>query len=97
MPRVVSLKLQQLKQRGYNNVAEWLSNPKHLYIGRQMRISIYTQKRTTEPIGTVVGLANDGIKILIRPYPMPNIPFDSKLLSYPVDSYVDRNGRIVHL
>ena len=41
MPRVVSLKLQQLKQRGYNNVAEWLSNSKDLYVERRMRMFIH--------------------------------------------------------
>eukprot|EP01084_Bolivina_argentea_P202803 346429_1 len=97
MPKVVSLKLRELRKRGYNNVSEWLANPKHLYIGRQMNISIYTHFKTIEPPGTKVSTNKNGTKILIRPYPIKNVPFDKHLLSYPIGSYVDNNGKIVHL
>ena len=97
MPKLVSLKLKQLRKNGYNNVSEWLQNDKHLYIGREMNISIYTKRKTIEPPGTQVGVNNYGKKILIRPYKMRNVPFETDLLSYPVGSYVDHNGQIIHL
>lgn len=32
--KVVNVKVKYLRPRGYNNIREWLKNPKHLYIGR---------------------------------------------------------------
>ena len=97
MPKVVSLKLKELRKRGYNDVSEWLADPKHLYIGRQMNISIYTNYRSLEPPGTEVGIDANGTKVLFRPYTMKNVPFEARLLSYPIGSYVDNKGKIVHL
>eukprot|EP01083_Nonionella_stella_P304944 1061908_1 len=97
MPKIVSLKLNELRKRGYNNISEWISDPTHLYIGRKMNIRIYTHFKTMEPPGTDVRTHANGNKILFRPYPMQKVPFDKHLLSYPVGSYVDKKGQIVHL
>ena len=36
-PVVVSLKVAELKKRGYSSAQEWLNQPGHLYIGRHNR------------------------------------------------------------
>ena len=62
-----------------------------------MTISIYTQEFSKEPIGTRVEYdINTNKKILVRPMKIYNIEYDYKLLSYPVDSYVDDNYKIIH-
>lgn len=33
-PRVVSVKIKELRKRNYASLEEWLAEPKHLYIGR---------------------------------------------------------------
>ena len=64
---MVSLKVNELRKRGYDNVSEWLSNANNLYIGRRMRIFIHTKQITKEPIGTKVSIDNNGKKILLTP------------------------------
>ena len=99
MPKIVNLKVSTLRKRGYDDVSEWLADPQHLYIGKRMRISIHTKFVTTEPVKTKVGIDKNGNKILIRPNKMNrnDIPFDKKLLSYPVGSYVNKKNKIIHL
>ena len=98
MPKVVSLKIKELRKRGYNNVEEWLNKPGHVYIGRQMRIFIWTNDKSTEPTGTKVGyryIKGKSQKILIRPdNNIKGKPFCDKLLAYPAGSYV-RYGQII--
>eukprot|EP01084_Bolivina_argentea_P099988 179639_1 len=97
MPELVNLKVSELRKHGYNDVSEWLSDPKHLYIGRKMRIFIHTKYKTNEAPGTKVTRNDNGDKILKRPIEIKNKPFDTKLLSYPVGSYVNKKGKIIHL
>jgi len=41
VPTVVNLKAKELRKRGYQNIQEWLdAGDNHLYIGRQIRISL---------------------------------------------------------
>lgn len=89
--------MKHASQRGYNDVSEWLADPNHLYIGRRMNISIYTKHKSKEPPGTEVAIDESNQKTLIRPYSLGTQPFDQRLLSYPVGSYVDDYGKIVHL
>ena len=96
MPKLVNLKVAQLRKRGYDNVAEWLLDPKHLYIGRRMRIFIHTKCKSEEDIGTKVGRDIGGKKILIRPTESDK-DFDEELLKYPVGSYVNKQHKIIHL
>eukprot|EP01083_Nonionella_stella_P009245 26730_1 len=94
MPRIVSLKTKELRKRGYNNVHEWLSDSKHLYIGRQR--PKFTNINTNEPPNTYVAINDSGKKILVRPYKQNN-KWDPTLLSYPVGTYVSKYGQIVEI
>ena len=101
MPKLVNLKVSELRKNGYKDVSEWLSDPKHLYIGRRMRIFIHTGIETSEESGTRVAMDEneENAKILIRPSAADNsssVPFDEKLLSYPAGPYVNKKKQIVH-
>lgn len=101
MPKLVNLKVAELRKRGYRDVAQWIADPQHLYIGRQMRIFIHTKKSSTEVPGTKVALDAKGNKILVRPSgngdeEKEKAP-DPALLKYPVGSYVDKRSKIIHL
>jgi uncharacterized protein DUF4326 len=40
-PTLVNVRATELRKLGYSNIQEWLNaNPNHLYIGRNMRISL---------------------------------------------------------
>ena len=67
MPKLINLKVAELRKHGYRDVAQWIADPQHLYIGRQIRIFIHTKKSSTEVPGTKVALDVKGNKILVRP------------------------------
>jgi len=39
-PKVVNLRVKELRKNGYSNIEEWLKEHNHVYIGRNMRINI---------------------------------------------------------
>ena len=63
-----------------------------------MRIFIHTKNTSQEPSGTKVIRDINGNKTLKRPNNTNyDKPFDQKLLKYPIGSYVDKKGKIIHL
>merc|ERR1712228_505760 len=67
------------------------------YIGRRMRIFIHTGIETSESSATRVSRDENGNKTLVNRAAVMAIPFDDKLLSYPVGSYVGKKNKIIHL
>lgn len=96
MPKLYNLKINELRKHGYKSVEDWLSKPGHMYIGREMKVFIYTDTYTNELPGTKVGYNyNTNSKYLIRLNRNKSKKYCQKLLSCDVGSYVNNHQKIV--
>lgn len=64
LPKVVNVGKKELQKRGYKDVQDWLSNPKHLYIGRKCHyVGINKDSKWMNPFSTKKHILKDSLQL----------------------------------
>ena len=66
MAVVINVKVAELRKRGYNSFLEWASDPKHVYVGRNM--TVYVPGTVASPLANPYSAKQFGRRECVEKY-----------------------------
>ena len=95
MGSLINLRKPNLFRLGYENIAEWMKNPNHLYIGRKIRIFIHNKIPAIEAPGSKNKRGQLDLCKAGTPLQKSNSREESSILEFAPGSYIDKKGFVV--